>query len=83
MLRYVREWLGLMVVGHVVEVDIEGHQFFLPRHRRPILTGQSKLSLVGMFTGILYASVKVTPELIDCFKTDGPRGQTILVYLVY
>ena len=37
-LRYVKEWLGAVVSGGIVDIDRTGETFFLPVHRRSALT---------------------------------------------
>ena len=38
---YVKEWLGAVVSGGIVDTDDAGERFFLPPYRRPSLTQET------------------------------------------
>jgi len=68
--RYIEEWLKMMVVSHVVEIDPTETKYFLPTHRRPALVSTTSscsfdLSLIPVIT--LHHE-----GLLECFKTNGP-----------
>src|SRR6187401_443453 len=53
--RYVREWLGGVVSGRVVEFDPATHTYSLPRHRAAVLTraaGPNNLARVAQFVSL-------------------------------
>src|SRR5207249_5738190 len=46
--RYVREWLGAMVCGGIVEYDPGAHTYHLPPEHAVLLTGQTSRNLVTL-----------------------------------
>ena len=68
--RYVREWLGIMVTSGIV--DIDGHQYSLPKHRIAALTNPEEYSVDCSGIPMMYA---VEEELYNCFQIDGPMGK--------
>ena len=72
--RYVREWLGLMVVSEIVDVG-ETNRYFLPLHRRATLRTAPPGGCQGIASWALPMNGAVINELMDCFQTDGPRGK--------
>lgn len=69
--RYVREWLGGMVSGRVVEYNPAKQSYSLPRHRAAVLThaaGPDNLARVAQFVGMLG---EVEQQIIGCFVHGG------------
>ncbi|CQD16451.1 transcriptional regulator [Mycobacterium lentiflavum] len=69
--RYVREWLGGMTTGHVVDYDPGNGTYSLPAHRASVLTraaGPDNLALVAMFLPQLG---EVEQKIIGCFRAGG------------
>lgn len=69
--RYVREWLGGMTTGHIVEYDAEAGTYSLPAHRAGVLTraaGPDNLALVAQFIPLLS---EVEQQVIGCFHGGG------------
>ena len=69
--RYVREWLGGMTTGHIVDYDAEGGTYSLPAHRAGVLTraaGPNNLALVAQFIPLL---CEVEQKVIGCFSAGG------------
>jgi len=69
--RYVREWLGAMVTGRVVDVDAEAHTFRLPPAAAACLTkaaGAHNVATPMMFLALL---CRVEDQIIDCFRNGG------------
>jgi SAM-dependent methyltransferase len=69
--RYVREWLGGMTAGHIVEYDADTATYSLPAHRAGVLTraaGPNNLALVAQFLPLLS---EVEQKVIDCFRAGG------------
>src|SRR4051794_22850199 len=69
--RYVREWLGAMVTGGIVEVDADSRTFHLPPERAACLTraaGPHNIATPMMFIALLG---KVEDQIIDCFRQGG------------
>jgi 2-polyprenyl-3-methyl-5-hydroxy-6-metoxy-1,4-benzoquinol methylase len=83
--RYVREWLGGMTTGHVVDYDPASETFTLPAHRASVLTraaGPANLAVAAMFIPLLG---EVEQQIIDCFRRGGglsysefPRFHTLM-----
>ncbi|MEE3754544.1 class I SAM-dependent methyltransferase [Mycobacterium intracellulare] len=69
--RYVREWLGGMTTGHVVEYDPDTATYWLPAHRAGVLTraaGPQNLAVVAQFLPLLG---EVEQKIIGCFRAGG------------
>jgi len=69
--RYVREWLGAMVTGRIVEVDPASMKYSLPADRAALLTraaGADNLAVFAQYIGILGA---VEDDIIECFRRGG------------
>jgi SAM-dependent methyltransferase len=69
--RYVREWLGGVVAGRIVDYDPTAQTYMLPRHRAAVLTraaGPDNLSRVAQFIPLL---AEVEQKVIGCFHTGG------------
>ena len=69
--RYVREWLGGMVTGRVVDYDKRSRTYVLPPHRAAVLTsaaGPDNLALVAQFIPLLG---EIEQKIVGCFRTGG------------
>src|SRR6478672_5198064 len=69
--RYVREWLGGVVAGRIVDYDPAAQTYSLPRHRAAVLTraaGPDNLSRVSQFISLLG---EVEQKIIGCFHNGG------------
>nr|BBX76247.1 transcriptional regulator [Mycobacterium florentinum] len=69
--RYVREWLGGMTTGHVVDYDADTGTYSLPTHRAAVLTraaGPDNLAVVAMFLPQLG---EVEQKILGCFREGG------------
>ncbi|TMS50098.1 class I SAM-dependent methyltransferase [Mycobacterium sp. DBP42] len=69
--RYVREWLGGVVAGEIVDYDPAAATYFLPRHRSPVLTraaGPDNLARVAQFIPL---AGEVEQKIIGCFQHGG------------
>jgi SAM-dependent methyltransferase len=69
--RYVREWLGGLAAGEVVDVDAAAGTYFLPRDRAAVLTrtaGPDNLARVAQFISLLG---EVEQKVIGCFHDGG------------
>lgn len=69
--RYVREWLGGMVTGRIVDYDPATSMYLLPRHRAAVLTraaGSRNLAATAMFVPMLG---EVEDRILECFRTGG------------
>ena len=69
--RYVREWLGAMVTGGIVEFDPSTQTYSLPQEHSAFLTpaaSPNNLAVTAQFISVLGA---VEDRLIDCFRHGG------------
>jgi 2-polyprenyl-3-methyl-5-hydroxy-6-metoxy-1,4-benzoquinol methylase len=69
--RYVREWLGGVVSGRIIDYDPASQTYSLPPHRAAVLTraaGPDNLSRVAQFIPLLG---EVEQKIIGCFSTGG------------
>jgi SAM-dependent methyltransferase len=83
--RYVREWLGGVAAGRVVDYDPAAQTYSLPRHRAAVLTraaGPDNLSRVAQFIPLL---AEVEQKVIERFRSGGglsyseyPRFHTLM-----
>ncbi|MBD0377302.1 MAG: methyltransferase domain-containing protein [Flavisolibacter sp.] len=69
--RYVREWLGAMVTGGIVDYAAESKTYHLPAEHAAFLTRQAGADNIGVF--MQYAAVmgEVEDEILKCFKEGG------------
>ena len=83
--RYVREWLGAMVTGRIVEFSAADRRYYLPREHAAYLTRCAKtdnMSAVAQFIGVLG---QVEDQIVECFHHGGgvpyseyPRFQDVM-----
>ena len=69
--RYVREWLGAMVTGRVVEVDPATLRYRLPAEHAAFLTrpaGANNIAVFAQYIGLLGA---VEDDIVNCFRKGG------------
>ncbi len=69
--RYVREWLGAMVTGRVVDVDPETKRYLLPPEHAAFLTRAAGADNLAVFTQYISLLGSVEDEIVECFKHGG------------
>jgi 2-polyprenyl-3-methyl-5-hydroxy-6-metoxy-1,4-benzoquinol methylase len=69
--RYVREWLGAMVTGGIVEVDETSTRYALPVEHAAALTRAAGMDNVGAFTQYISLLGSVEDDVIECFRHGG------------
>jgi ubiquinone/menaquinone biosynthesis C-methylase UbiE len=69
--RYVREWLGAMVTGRVVDVDSNGQRFSLPPEHAAFLTRSAGADNLAVFTQYIPLLGSVEDDIVECFKKGG------------
>jgi len=69
--RYVREWLGAMVTGRVVDIDADGKKFVLPAEHAAFLTRAAKADNLAAFTQYIAVLGVVEDQILQCFKNGG------------
>jgi hypothetical protein len=65
--RYVREWLGAMVTGQVVEYDAIAKTYTLPAEHAALLTRAAASDNVAVFAQYIPLLGSVEEQIIDCF----------------
>ena len=69
--RYVREWLGAMVTGRIVNIDPARNRFSLPPEHAAFLTRASGADNIGVFAQYIALLGSVEDEIVECFKKGG------------
>src|SRR5688572_2430325 len=69
--RYVREWLGAMVTGKVVEVDPAMNRYSLPAEHAAFLTRPAGANNIGVFAQYIGLLGAVEDDIVNCFKVGG------------
>jgi ubiquinone/menaquinone biosynthesis C-methylase UbiE len=69
--RYVREWLGAMVTGGVVEVDSTSTRYKLPAEHAAFLTRAAGADNFGVLTQYIGVMGGVEDEIVECFMNGG------------
>jgi ubiquinone/menaquinone biosynthesis C-methylase UbiE len=75
--RYVREWLGAMVTGRVIEMDPATERFVLPAEHAAFLTRAAGADNLAVFAQYIPLLGNVEDEIVECFKKGGgvPYGK--------
>jgi SAM-dependent methyltransferase len=68
--RYVREWLGSMVTGGIMEYEPATRRYSLPAEHAVCLTGTSSRNLASN-SQMLTMLAKRLPAVVDCFRSGG------------
>jgi len=69
--RYVREWLGGMVVGGFVEYDTAAHTYVLPPEHAAFLTDAAGPDNLAFFTQYFGEMGIIEPEIVRVFREGG------------
>jgi 2-polyprenyl-3-methyl-5-hydroxy-6-metoxy-1,4-benzoquinol methylase len=69
--RYVREWLGAMVTGRVVEYDPIAQTYTLPAEHAALLTRAVASDNIAVFAQYIPLLGSVEEPIIDCFYKGG------------
>src|SRR5437762_2302503 len=65
--RYVREWLGAMVTGKIVEYDAATRTYRLPAEHAAALTRAAGPKNLGSFMRMFSVQGAVESKIVDCF----------------
>ncbi len=83
--RYVREWLGAMVVGRIVEHDPEAGTYQLPPEHAAFLTRKAAPDNIAAFVQYISLLGSVEDSIVECFENGGgvpysafPRFQEVM-----
>jgi ubiquinone/menaquinone biosynthesis C-methylase UbiE len=69
--RYVREWLGAMTTGGIVEVDATSTRFRLPDEHAAFVTRAAAADNMAVFAQYIPLLGNVEDDIIACFKNGG------------
>ncbi|MEE9324761.1 MAG: class I SAM-dependent methyltransferase [Dehalococcoidia bacterium] len=83
--RYVREWLGAMVTGRIVDYDPDGERYALPPEHAAWLTRAAGINSMASMAQFFALMGNVEEEIIECFHKGGgvpyssfPRFQQLM-----
>lgn len=68
--RYVREWLGAMATGGVIQVN-DSEKYRLPQENAQFLTRNSVKENLAVFAQYVSVLGAVEDEIVDCFRNGG------------
>lgn len=68
--RYVREWLGAMTTGRIVECDETGSVFSLPAAHAAMLTDVNGTN-IGHIAQFISVLGRVEDRIVECFRNGG------------
>jgi SAM-dependent methyltransferase len=69
--RYVREWLGAMVTGKIIEYDPATSRYRLPPEHAAFLTRDAGIDNVAVFMQYISLLGDVEQKVIECFRKGG------------
>ncbi len=69
--RYVKEWLGAMVTGGIVEYDELSNTYHLPSEHAASLTRSAGANNIGVFSQYISVLGGVEDDIIKCFYEGG------------
>jgi len=69
--RYVREWLGAMVTGGIVDYDPESQGYRLPDEHSAWLTRAASPNNIAVSIQFIPMLGNVEDEIVECFKNGG------------
>ena len=69
--RYVREWLGAMVTGGVIEFEPEDGRYALPREHAALLTRNARPSNLAATCQWIPVLGSVEDRVVECFERGG------------
>ncbi len=69
--RYVREWLGAMVTGGVVEYDATRRVYWLPPEHAASLVRVAAADNMAVFAQYIAVLGAVEDEVVECFRNGG------------
>jgi len=69
--RYVKEWLGTMVTGKIIDYDSSNSKFNLPKEKAQFLTREDNLYNFSASMQWIPVLAQVEDKIIDCFHSGG------------
>ncbi|AFY69411.1 Methyltransferase type 12 [Thalassoporum mexicanum PCC 7367] len=69
--RYIKEWLGAMVTGGIIEYNPKAQTYFLPREHAAVLTRAASPNNIAAFAQYIAVLGSVEDKIVECFKQGG------------
>jgi SAM-dependent methyltransferase len=69
--RYVREWLGAMVTGGIVDHDPGSGRYSLPAEHAACLTRAASPNCLAAYSQYMGVLGRVEDDILDCFRNGG------------
>lgn len=69
--RYVREWLGAMVVGRIIQYDPLNGTYFLPQEHAVVLIRRAGIDNLAVFFRYISLMGIVEDKIVECFYKGG------------
>jgi ubiquinone/menaquinone biosynthesis C-methylase UbiE len=69
--RYVREWLGGMVTGRIVDYDPSSQTYSLPAHHAAFLSRRAGIDNLAVFMQYIALMGNVEDMIVKCFRKGG------------
>ena len=69
--RYVREWLGTLVAGRIVDYDPERRTYALPAEHAALLTRAASPNNLAVTAQFIPVIAGVEDEILECFRNGG------------
>lgn len=69
--RYIREWLGAMVTGEIIDYDPDNKSYYLPREHATWLTRKATPNNIAVTAQWMSVLGSVEDNIVDCFKNGG------------
>ena len=69
--RYVREWLGNMVVSRIVDYDPQTRQYALPAEHAMFLTAEAGSNNMAAYANVIPVFAGVVEQVAECFRKGG------------
>jgi 2-polyprenyl-3-methyl-5-hydroxy-6-metoxy-1,4-benzoquinol methylase len=69
--RYVREWLGAMVTGGIIDCDSKSLRYILPPEHSGWLTREASPNNIAVFAQYISQLGSVEDQILSCFKHGG------------
>jgi len=69
--RYIREWLGAMVTGNIIEYDSLTEKYFLPKEHSAFLTRKSGIDNLAVLAQYVSLTGNVEDKIVECFRNGG------------
>ena len=69
--RYVKEWLGAMVTGRIIDYDSATNKFSLPKEKAQYLTREKSVYNFAASMQWIPVLSQVEDEIVNCFNKGG------------